>query len=100
MIHQWNPLAIGHLLGRLVHLLKDRFITAPVSVQFLRCTETDEASNSCHIDPVAIRVTDLRGRGNNDDLLWTQSAEDLQDALPQGRSADDAVVKNHQIILR
>src|SRR5690606_27014691 len=52
-----------------------------------------------HSDPIAVRVADLRGRGNHDDLFGGQAVHDLQDALFKGGPPDDAVVYDDQVVV-
>ena len=67
--------------------------------QKLDCrTEHAELFQSCHIDAVIIRITDLRGTGYDYNLLRMQTVEDAEDALLQGCTAHDTVVDDDEII--
>ena len=61
-------------------------------------TEHAELFQSCHIDAVIIRITDLRGTGYDYNLLRMQTVEDAEDALLQGCTAHDTVVDDNEII--
>ena len=61
-------------------------------------TEHAELFQSCHIDTVIIRITDLRGTGNHYDLLRMQTVEDAEDTLLQGCTAYDTVIDDDKII--
>ena len=47
-------------------------------------TEHAELFQSCHIDAVVIRISDLRGTGNHYNLLRMQTVEDAENTLLQG----------------
>ena len=61
-------------------------------------TEHAELFQSCHIDAVVIRISDLRGTGNHYNLLRMQTVEDAENTLLQGSTTHDTIIDNDKII--
>ena len=84
-------------LASLIGLLDKVFHLA--LFQKLDCrTEHAELFQSCHIDAVIIRITDLRGTGNHYNLLRMQTVEDAENTLLQGSTTHDTIIDNDKII--
>ena len=86
------------LLFSLVVRVDDDVFHAPADEQLDSHAKSDELAHARHVDAVVIGVSDLRRRGNDNDLFGMQAVEDADDALAEGRSAHDAVVDDHEVI--
>ena len=60
-------------------------------------TEHAELFQSCHIDAVVIRISDLRGTETTDNLLGMQTVEGCENTF-QGCSAHDTIIDDDKII--
>src|SRR6202012_2662414 len=83
------------LLATIVEFLQTVFFTA-VFHQFNCGPEGDEIAHLAHVDAIAIRITYLRGRGNNNNLLWLETGQHPDDAFFQGGAPHDGVVDDDE----
>ena len=70
----------------------------PVFQQFDGRFESNEFTHLCHVDAIIIRITYLRGRRNNHNLLGAQTVENTDNTLFQSGSAHNGVVDNDKIV--
>eukprot|EP00095_Tigriopus_kingsejongensis_P007456 snap_masked-scaffold293_size218662-processed-gene-1.2 protein:Tk07456 transcript:snap_masked-scaffold293_size218662-processed-gene-1.2-mRNA-1 annotation:"hypothetical protein" len=66
--------------------------------QLYECIESYEALHFTHIYTIAIRISNLRSGGDDDDLLWLQSGQAKEDAFLQRGASDDTVVNEYKCI--
>ena len=76
----------------------DERLPSAFAQQFDGGPEGDEVAQSRHVDSVAVRIADLRGRRADDDLARLEPVEYPDDALPQRRAPHDRIVEDHQIV--
>ena len=84
-------------LACLVDLL-DEVLHLALFQQLDGSTEHAELFQSCHIDAVVIRISDLRGTRNHYNLLRMQTVEDAENTLLQGSTTHDTIIDNDKII--
>ena len=63
------------------------------------CTKSAEFFQAGHIDTVEIGIAHLRRAADHHYLLGVQAVENLEDALPEGRATNDAVIDDDEVVL-
>ena len=80
-----------------------RFIDDVLKASFLdeanSGLKSNEVAEPRHVDPVAIRIANLRSTGGDDDALGTEAVEYAQNGTLECGAPDDAVVNHNEVVL-
>ena len=97
MVHRFLPRQIQLRLAKLVGFL-DHIVHSPLLQKRDSRLERNKIAQLGHIDAVTVRITDLRRGRHDDDFFRSQTIQNPQDALPQGRTPYNRIVDSHQRI--
>ena len=62
-------------------------------------TKGDELVEVCHVDAIEIGIANLWGTADENDFLGVETVENLDDALLECRTTDDAIVNDNKVVL-
>ena len=100
LFHVVHHLLLGQPL--LCLTLPVHLVNQPLHASFLQQldsrVERDKLVHPGHVNPVAVGVTNLRGRRHHHDTFRTKTIENSQNTLFQGSSPHNRVINHHEVI--